>query len=162
VKVISNSSPLINFAALERFDLRRTLYGTLTIPDGMYEEVVVAGQGRPHAITVGQAADRIIRESVHGETAVRALRYLGRGEAEAIALATETSGSLVIMDDRQGRLTAHALGLNVIGTLGILVIAERKGLLNALAPEIELLQKKVGFRLSELLKTVVLKEVGET
>ncbi len=161
MKVISNSSPLINFAALGRFELLRSLYGSLTIPDGVYEEVFIAGQGRPHAVFIAQAADWIIREPVHAETAVRALQHLGRGEAEAIALATETPGSLVLLDDRQGRLAAHALGLNVIGTLGILVIAKRKGLINILAPEIETLQTRVGFRLSDLLKATVLKEVGE-
>jgi predicted nucleic acid-binding protein len=43
-------------------------------------------------------------------------------------LAVEHPGSLVILDDRQGRGIAIHLGLNVIGTLGILLIAKRKGL----------------------------------
>jgi len=161
VKIISNSSPLINFAALGRFDLLRALYGSIVIPDGVYEEVVVAGHGRPHEIAVTQAADWIIRESVRTETAARALQHLGQGEAEAIVLAVEAPGSLLLMDDRQGRLAAHSLGLNVIGTLGILVIAKRKGFMRALAPEIETLQTVVGFRVSEVLKATVLKEVGE-
>lgn len=152
MKVISNSSPLINFAALGRFDLLCSLYSPLTIPEGVHEEVVIAGQRRPHSILVAQAADWIIRESVHSDTIVRALRHLGRGEAEAIALATETINSLVLMNDRQGRPAAHALGLNIIGTLGILVVAKRKGLINVLAPELEILQTRVGFRVSDSLK----------
>ena len=47
MKVISNSSPLINFAALGRFTLLRELYRTIVIPDAVYHEVVVAGQGQP-------------------------------------------------------------------------------------------------------------------
>lgn len=64
MKVISNSSPLINFAVLERFELLRSLYGSLTIPEGVYDEVVTAGQGRPHAILVAQVTEWIRRESV--------------------------------------------------------------------------------------------------
>jgi len=133
----------------------------MVIPDGVYEEVVVAGRGRPHAIAVTQAADWIIQESVRTEAPARALQHLGQGEAEAIVLAVEALDALLLMDDRQGRLAAHSLGLNVIGTLGILVIAKRKGFLRALAPEIETLQTVVGFRVSEVLNATVLKEVGE-
>jgi len=43
VKVISNSSPLINFAALGRFTLLRELYGAIVIPDAVYHEVLTAG-----------------------------------------------------------------------------------------------------------------------
>jgi predicted nucleic acid-binding protein len=160
VKVISNSSPLINFAALGRFDLLQALYATIVIPQAVYNEVVVAGQGQPHALTVSQAA-WIRRESIHTPIAVQTLRHLGAGEAEAIVLATETPGSLVILDDRQARLTAHALGVSVIGTLGILLIAKRKGLLSFVAPEIDKLEAVVGFRITSALKARVLEEAGE-
>ncbi len=132
MKVISNSSPLINFAALERLDLLHTLYGTIAIPDAVYQEVVVAGRGYPDAAAVEQAG-WIVRESVHTATAVAALRDLGPGEAEAIILAVEHPGSLLLLDDRQGRLAASRFGINVIGTLGVLLVAKRKGLVIVVA-----------------------------
>ena len=49
----------------------------------------------------------------------------------------------------------------IIGTLGVLLVAKRKGLLAALAPEIEKLQMQVGFRVRADLKAKVLQEAGE-
>ena len=45
---------------------------------------------------------------------------LGRGEAEAIALATELQSDYVILDDFAARRSAMRLGLNVKGTLAII------------------------------------------
>ncbi len=160
MKVISNSSPLINFATLGRFTLLRELYGTIVIPDAVYHEVVVAGQGQPGAAEVEQA-DWITREAVGNPTVIAALHELGRGEAEAVALAVENPGSLLILDERRGRLAAINLHVNIIGTLGVLLVAKRKGFLAALAPEIEKLQMQVGFRVRADLKAKVLQEAGE-
>jgi predicted nucleic acid-binding protein len=44
---------------------------------------------------------------------------LGKGEAEAIALAIETGADLAILDDHAARVEATRLGLSVKGTLGI-------------------------------------------
>ena len=67
----------------------------------------------------------------------------------------------MILDDRRGRLAAANMGVNIIGTLGILLVAKRRGLIAALAPEIETLQTQVGFRLRADLKTRALQEAGE-
>jgi predicted nucleic acid-binding protein len=160
VKVISNSSPLINFATLERLDILQTLYGRVLIPEAVYHEVVVVGQNHSGAAAVSQAT-WIAQEAVTNMPAVRALHDLGRGEAEAIILAAEHPGSLVILDDRRGRLVADSLGLTMIGTLGILLIAKRKGLIQSLTMEIEYLQTRIGFRLGADLKARVLREAGE-
>ena len=161
MKIISNSSPLINFTTLGRLALLHQLYETIVIPDSVYQEVIRAGRGQPGR-DEAEHADWIIRESVTNQTAVATLHMLDRGEAEAIVLAVENPGSLLIMDERRGRLAATNLGVNVIGTLGVLLIAKRKGLIPALAPEIEALRTRVGFRISTDLKTKVLQEAGES
>lgn len=49
------------------------------------------------------------------------------GEREAICLAREIHAAAVLMDDRAGRLAAAQYGLAVIGTLGILELADVRG-----------------------------------
>ena len=160
MKVISNSSPLVNFTALGKLTLLQALYGTIVIPDAVYQEVIVSGRDQPARAEVEQA-DWIVRKSVNNRTAVAALHTLGHGEAEAIVLGVENPGSLLILDDRRGRLAAANMGVKIIGTLGVLLVAKRRGLIAALAPEIETLQTQVGFRLRADLKTRALQEAGE-
>ena len=136
------------------------LYGTIVIPEAVYQEVVVVGHGRPGAAEVEQA-DWIVRETVSNQTAVSALHELDREEAEAVMLAVENPGSLLIMDERRGRLAAVNWGIDVIGILGILLVAKRKGLITALAPEIERLQTQAGFHIRADLREAVLREAGE-
>lgn len=76
-------------------------------------------------------------------------------------LAVEHPGSLVILDDRHGRRVALHLWLNVIGTLGVLPVAKRKGLIQSLTTAIDHLQIRVGFRIAVDLKMRVLQEVDE-
>ena len=65
---------------------------------------------------------------------------LGPGEREAIALALETAADLVVLDDQAGRRLARARGLQVTGTVGVLVEARARGLLPALRPELDRLR----------------------
>lgn len=160
MKVISNSSPLVDFTTLGRLDLLQKIYGTLVIPEAVYQEVRVVGQGYPGRAAIEQA-NWIVRETVSDRTAVAALHSLGRGEAEAIILAVENPGALLIVDDRRGRLAALNMGANIIGTLGVLLVAKRQGLLTTIKPEIESLQTRLGFRIGEDLRARVLQEAGE-
>jgi predicted nucleic acid-binding protein len=53
--VIADSSPFIHLSAIGRVDLLRDLYGQIIMPPAVWQEVVVAGQGRPGEIQLRQA-----------------------------------------------------------------------------------------------------------
>ena len=61
---------------------------------------------------------------------LRALSGLGAGETEAIALALELHADLLLMDDRRGVKAARGKGIEVTGTLAVLGLAGKRGLLN--------------------------------
>jgi len=56
--VVSDASPLINLARIGQLDLLRQLYGTMLLPEAVWQEVVVDGAGQPGAAEV-RAADWI-------------------------------------------------------------------------------------------------------
>ena len=43
--VVSNTSPIINLAAIGRLDILRQLYGSIVIPESVYHEIVIMGSG---------------------------------------------------------------------------------------------------------------------
>jgi predicted nucleic acid-binding protein len=59
---------------------------------------------------------------------------LDDGEAAVIQLALEQGISMVCLDDLRGRRLAKAVGLSVVGVLGLLGKAKTLGLIPALRP----------------------------
>ena len=72
---------------------------------------------------------------------------LGKGESEAIALAYE-EGLKILIDDLKARKIAEDLGLNITGTIGVLLKAEKLGLIESALEKAKELKKK-GFYVSD-------------
>lgn len=163
--VISDSSPLIYLSKLGRFDLLRSLYGSLVVPKTVWEEIVLGGAGLPEADNLRRAKDqgwlRIESAGPFPAAAATRLRTLDRGEAEAICLALQLRLVLLI-DEADGRAAAEALGVEVAGTVGVLARAKRHGLLPTLRGELDRLRAETTFRISWELCRAALESVGES
>lgn len=85
---------------------------------------------------------------------------LDPGEAAVIAIAQEMEDPLVIIDDRMGRRIAAYLGIPLRGTLGLLLDAKSKGLIEELRPILDKLDL-LGFRVSRRTRANVLALAGE-
>lgn len=73
---------------------------------------------------------------------------LEREVAAAIALAVREKADWILLDDLAARSVAEELGLKVIGTLGILMTAHAKGILESAYESAKALQD-AGFRVSK-------------
>ena len=82
------------------------------------------------------------------------------GEASAIALAHEIENNYLITDDLQARKLALKLGLPMMGTLGVLLMAKQKELISLVAPYLELINQ-TNFRMATDLFNTILREAGE-
>ena len=85
---------------------------------------------------------------------------LEQGEAEVIILAREKGIQHVLIDEKVARLQANVLGLNVIGTLGVLLMAKKKGLLNSIKPAIAKILEN-GIWIKDEIVVGILKDAGE-
>ncbi len=149
--VISNSSPLIALTQIGRLDILESLFGTVWVPPGVVLEVAPS-VALPDWIEQHTLAQKI------GPMILGA--SLGLGESEAISLALETTSQLLILDDRPARRLAQALHIPIIGTLGILLTAKRKGLLTEVKPFLDALLD-YEFHIAEHLYKQVLGDAGE-
>lgn len=161
MSIVSNASPLINLARINKLDLLPRLYDSVLIPQAVWDEVVVQGVGQPGAEEVNSAS-WIKRSTVVNAPLVQALRQdLDAGEAEAIALALETKAELLLMNERLGRETARHMGLRYTGLIGLLIEAKRKGLISEVKSHMDALRQEADFRVSDALYRRVLRDEGE-
>lgn len=158
--VVSNSSPILSFARANRLSLLRDVVKVLTIPDAVYDEIVVHGAGYPGVEPV-QQEEWILRERVRDQSFVDQLpQKLHLGEREAIALAKER-GITLLIDDHEARKEARRLGLDVFGSLRVLREAKDRGMIPAVKPILDELIT-TGTYISETLYEAFLQELGES
>jgi len=101
-------------------------------------------------------------ETVKQDPLVRVMqRDLDKGEAEAIALAIQVNAGWVLMGERDGRKAARSMKLKVVGVLGILLKARRKGRLMSLKQAMDRLRDKAGFYTREDLYSEIIRECNK-
>ncbi|MCP4288065.1 MAG: DUF3368 domain-containing protein [Gammaproteobacteria bacterium] len=159
--VVSNTSPLTNLAAIGQFHLLEALFGQIHIADAVWTELNACERSWPGRDEVAEAA-WISRQRVENRFLVRALALdLDRGESESIALAIEHGAGLILLDERDGRHRAQGLGLKIMGVVGVLLLAKKRGLLKAIKPSLDGLREQAGFYLSNTVYKCALREGGE-
>ena len=132
---------------------------TWIIPDGVIHEVQAKRLIDPYLS--GLASDsEVVRKNVLNVHPSIAAWDLGRGESEVLTLALEKPRTGVVLDDLQARKCAELFEIPLIGTLGLVVLAKRKGLITLARPIIERLAA-VGLYISSAMLTRILVGVGE-
>lgn len=155
--VISDSSPLIALLSVDRIEILELLFETVLIPPAVRDEVFGSPSGR--TVTM---PDFIRVETLLSETAVLFLRMnLHVGESEAIALALDKGIDRIILDDKQARETAGRLGLRVIGTLGVLMLAKEKGHVVEVRPLVIQMMDRISFRIAPAVLNRALARLNE-
>lgn len=147
--IIADASPLIALGAIGELDLLKQLYQNVFVTDIVEDEVHLE---LPSWITVSTVYDLTQFQILQLE--------LDPGEASAIALCLENPGSKIIMDESKGRSVAKRLGINVIGTIGVIIKAKEQGLILSGRAVMEKLEEH-GLWLSEDLKKQVLARLNE-
>lgn len=158
VAVISDTGPLSYLHRLGRIELLHSLYGRIIVPPAVVTELGAGhrlGKDLPDV-----AALSWIEVRVPAAASLLGLDSLGPGEAEGIALARTLPGALLILDDGEARRVAAAGGLRVTGTIGVLLVAKERGLVERIEPELTRL-RTFGFRLAEAVRLDVLRRAGE-
>jgi predicted nucleic acid-binding protein len=163
VIVVSDTSPVSNLILVNHIHLLPQLFGTIIIPEAVYQELLANGSNHPVIKTI-QAIDWLEVCSVTNQQQVEALerdRNLDPGEANAIVLALELQATQLLIDERLGRLEAKRQGLRITGILGVLLAAKNKALLSEVCPVIDALIQQANFRINPQLYREVLQLAGE-
>jgi predicted nucleic acid-binding protein len=138
--------------------LIKQMYGQIIIPQAVYDEL---GAFSNQKQIVDDASWIKIRRIKNTKLVGNLRETLDQGEAEAIVLALETKSALLVIDELKGRIVAREYGLKIIGILGVLINAKKRGLIPSVKIYMDQLINVVGFHVSRRLYTKVLQSVGE-
>ena len=155
--IVSDSSILISFAKIKKLNFLKELAGKVIIPQAVYNEVIIKGKPGTNEIL---SCDWIETKVISNEGKTKELpKYLGKGEKEAIILAKELDG-LLLIDDPAGIKEAIKQSIQITGTLGVLQEIQAKGVIDKIKPILDSLIAS-GFRIDSNLYIKFLEEIGE-
>ena len=113
------------------------MFDKILIPPAVFEEVVETGKqnGQLDAFLIEEqitAGNIEVQEYDRAKIQFPHLKNnnLHPGELEAINLAVSLPESVILLDDEEARLFARTLGLQVKGTLGLLIDFKRRALID--------------------------------
>ena len=151
--VVINASPVIFLSKIDRIWILNSLFDSVLVPKAVLDEVSACKKtGGENQLSM--ISYKVIE--VANRTAV--LGMLGRlhiGEVEVIVGAVEQGAQTVALDDRHARNKAKQLGLDVTGTLGLLLRANRIGLINSLHGDIQKLRKAGMYISDEIISRIL-------
>jgi predicted nucleic acid-binding protein len=153
-----NASPLILLARGGLIRLLNLAAPEVVVPLAVAEEVRRRGESDPTVRALAENPWLVV-----SEIAVPALIQawdLGPGESSVLAYAHAHPETLAVLDDLAARRCAVTLGIPVRGTLGLVILAKKRGEIGAARPLLEALRRG-GLYLSDAVLNAALALVDE-
>jgi predicted nucleic acid-binding protein len=158
-KAVSNTSPLLYLHRIGGIEWLPKLFDEVWIPDAVRNELL-AGKERGYDVPNPDELKWLKILNPKSMPSEWLALDLGAGELAAMALALENRDSVVLLDDMLARRTAQAAGLQVWGTLKVLLEAKSNGLVDKIEPFISHLNDS-GMWVSDEIKQRILTLAGE-
>jgi predicted nucleic acid-binding protein len=156
---VIDASPLIFFSRGQKMDLLHHFADPIFVPEPVAHEIRMRG---PQDITAKSLKNTYWLEIVASPPTPEIISdwALGQGESSVLSYAYANPGVEAIIDDLNGRKCASLLKIPVRGTLGIILVAKKRGLIPKARPVIEELIRS-GLYLSRQILDEALRRVGE-
>jgi predicted nucleic acid-binding protein len=153
--VIADTGPVNYLILIGHIDVLPTLFKGIIVPSSVRDELMAGPLPVRSWIDMPPPWIEVRRTlPIHDPT----MEHLDPGERDGIALAVELHADLLLMDEREGVLVARSKGIEVTGTLGVLVRAAKRNLVN-LADAFNRL-KQTNFRYRQETMDMLLHEIS--
>ncbi len=157
--VVSDTTPIISLMKDNRLGILKKLFKEIVIPEAVYNELT-SNQSFPEETAIISACDFIKTVTIEDKKLIdvfQRITGLDSGESEAIIYSDENKADLLMMDEAKGRNVAKQMDIRVIGTLGILQLANEKGLMtgNEVRHTIEVLKANKRHISEELIESIL-------
>lgn len=131
--IVSDTTPLISLMKASQLQTLQDLFGEILIPEAVYAELTENHAFQEESEEIKRCSF-IKMVSVSEHRAVDVLQRvtgLNLGESEAIIYADENKADTLLMDEAAGRRVAKSMGIQIMGTVGVLLGAYDEGIITA-------------------------------
>jgi predicted nucleic acid-binding protein len=152
---VVNASPLIVFGKIGQLDLLTRLPKEIVVPQAVANEILAGPENDAARLAIEAKMFNLVE--AEDPTLELAAWDLGSGETSVLSYALANPGWTAILDDGAARKCAVTFGIDVKGSLAIVILAQKRGLIPQ-AKQILHTMQEVGLRLDERTIRRVLKE----
>jgi predicted nucleic acid-binding protein len=152
---VLNASPLIVFGKISQLDLFSQLADEVVVPRGVAQEILAGPENDAARLAIEGNKFQLV--DAQDPTPELAAWDLGLGETAVLSFALEHPDWTAVLDDGAARKCAITFGVKVKGSLALVVLAKKRGLIPQ-AKQILHKMQEVGLRLDEKTIRQVLKE----
>ena len=136
--IVVNSSPIIALGKIEKIELLRKLFGSVIMSEQVYKEII-SKPSSAEAIAVKKAVDdRWLK--LHKTSRIKGV--MGIGEASSLSLASQLKQPLIV-DDRKAVFIANTMGIECHGTLYVVLLALKRGVIKNKREAIDILNQLI-------------------
>ena len=137
--VVVNASPLICLFKGGLSELLQKLFEGIVVPDAVRKEVL-ARRGSSYNLEPLLSRKWLKRAKSLPVPQNIASWDLGSGESAVLSYVLRHPGFWAILDDREARRCAASIGCSFTGTVGVIILAKRRGVIKSVRESIKRLQ----------------------
>ncbi len=159
--VVSDASVLTALLFIDKLHLLAKVFSEIHIVRSVHEELASLEKYGFERSYFEQEWIKVVDFQAPPATHFNWISSLDKGEIDSILFSLESGADIILIDEKKGRDVAKQSGIQVLGTLGILLEFKKRALIPSLKPLVEVLVNQLQFRLSPALIVEVLKRAGE-
>ena len=160
--VIADAGPLIALSRIDHLELLKSLFQYIIITDTVHNEIFdnTHKAGKPGIKkAIEEEWIQVKNVNTHGWQPLN--KGVDAGEASAIFLAMEqTHDTLMIIDDKAGRLEARYHKITIIGTAAVIGLAKLEGIIPSARDVLHKMRDADYYIADEIIKVILL-DIGE-
>ena len=154
--VIADTGVLISLGIVEKIEVINKLFDEFYIPQAVWEELK-----KYENPDFPEKYKTLLKKHILQIKSNNQLSLLmDYGESESVILYQELNANYLLIDDQKARHMAESLGVNCIGSVGLLVLAKQKGLIQNLKSVFKIWLKNERYFSKKLLNEI-LSKTGE-
>lgn len=155
--VIADAGPIFSLAVIDKLELLNVIFDDVKISNAVWEEISL-----DKTVAFYERIEMFFKAKVVQIKGVNELTFvMDYGESESVILYRELNADFLLIDDKKARKIAENFDIKCVGTLGVLLTAKNKGMIDELKPLFKRLIKNERYYSIKLLNSL-LEKCNET